>query len=143
MINKQPRALQIIQDWEAIHNLETAEIEQLAWESCTELQRLHDANVELIEALKANQIAEAMPIYGDISDFVWPKSEMRKPGDTAWGWICEKHGLGYQSGCVCCREDFDNYRKRKDQDARYERDKALREASEKARKALEKHGETQ
>lgn len=28
-------------------------------------------------------------------------------------------------------------------DTRYERDKALREASEKARKALEKHGETQ
>jgi len=105
-----------------------------------EITRLQTANEELVVALKANQIAEAMTTYGDSSDFVWPKSEMRKPWDTAWGWICEKHGLGYQSGCICCINEFDNYRERKNDDASYARDKALRLASELARKALEKHG---
>lgn len=52
MNTKQPEALQIIQGWEAIHAIETSEIEQLAWESCTELQRLHDANTELKGNLK-------------------------------------------------------------------------------------------
>jgi len=115
-------------------------IADLLDEAADEVTGLQTANLELIEVLKANQIAEAMTTYGDSSDFVWPKSEMRKPGDTAWGWICEKHGLGYQSGCICCSGEFDEYRKRKDQTARYLRDEALREASKMARKALEKHG---
>lgn len=54
MTNKQPKALQIIQGWEAIHDLETSEIEQLAWESCTELQRLHTANEELRDTLRVS-----------------------------------------------------------------------------------------
>lgn len=93
---------------------------------------------ELLEALQAFLLAEEMSIYGDASDFVWPKIEMRKPGDTAWGWICEKHGLGYQGGCICCRDDFDAYQKGKDYSARCARDAALRDARAKARIAIAK-----
>ena len=93
---------------------------------------------ELVEALQAYDQALAMPTYGDYSGFVWPKIEMRKPGDTAWGWICEKHGLGYQGGCICCRDDMDKFRDQKDREARYARDDALRAARNKASAVLAK-----
>lgn len=93
---------------------------------------------ELLEALQAYVQASEMPTYGDASDFVWPKIEMREPGNTAWGWICEKHGLGYQSGCICCCDDFDAHMDRKNQSARYARNYALRDAHAKARAAIAK-----
>lgn len=93
---------------------------------------------ELLAALKAYESAEAMTIYGDTSDFVWPKREMRHPGETAWGWICEKHGLGYQRECICCRDEFVRHGERKNREARYARDEAFRDARDKARLAMAK-----
>lgn len=106
-------------------------------------EKKHDAVLmavapKLLEALKEYENAEKMPTYGDASDFVWPKLNMRKPGETAWGWICEKHGLGYQSGCICCQNEFDSYRERKNSDARHARDDALYIARKKARAAIAK-----
>jgi hypothetical protein len=100
--------------------------------------RLIAAAPELLEALQAHQTAQSMPVYGDHSDFVWPTSKMRVPGETAWGWICEKHGLGYQSGCICCADDFARHREAKDRNARYARDDALRAAGELGRAAIAK-----
>lgn len=101
-----------------------------------ELERLDRVNAELVEALQAQQNAQAMPVYGDYSDFVWPKVEMRTPGETAWGWICEKHGLGYTGACVCCDGEWKRHQDRKDREARNARDDALQAASNKARAAL-------
>jgi hypothetical protein len=109
-----------------------------ATSASVELRRLYAVNQELLEVLKELQAAQEMTTYGDPSDFVWPKSEMRKPGETAWGWICEKHGLGYQGGCICCSDEFTRYKGRKDQEARFARDDALRAASAKARSAIAK-----
>lgn len=105
-------------------------------DAAAELRRLDRVNAELVEALEAQQAAQAMPIYGDYTGFVWPKVEMRKPGETAWGWICEKHGLGYQGGCICCADEWKRHQDQKDREARYARDDALHAASNKARAAL-------
>lgn len=93
---------------------------------------------ELLDALLAYQAAQAMPIYGDYSDFEFPKQSMRYEGKPDYGYICEKHGLGYGGGCVCCRDDFAQYQKQKDSDARRARDEALRDAERKAAAAIEK-----
>lgn len=103
-----------------------------------ELQR--DAE-RLTEALQELLTAQAMTTSGDSSDFVWPTQTMRKPGETAWGWICEKHGLGYTGGCLCCRDEFDRYKNQKDTEARYAREDALKAASKKARTAIAARGE--
>lgn len=100
--------------------------------------RLIAAAPELLEALQEYVLAEEMTTYGDASDFVWPKIEMCKPGETAWGWICEKHGLGYQGGCICCHDEYLAHKERKDSSARYARDDALRDARKKARAAIAK-----
>lgn len=105
---------------------------------CEANARLIAAAPDLLEALKAHQEAEAMPTRGDSSDFVWPKAEMRQPGETASGWICEKHGLGYQSVCICCRDDLEAHSARKDRNARAARDDALRAAREKGIAAIAK-----
>jgi len=97
-----------------------------------------DVAQELLAVLQEYVAAEEMTKYGDASDFVWPKIEMRKPGETAWGWVCEKHGLGYQSGCICCHEEFVKHKERKDDSARYARDDALHDARKKARMAIAK-----
>ena len=52
-------------------------------------------------------------------------------------WICEKHGLGYTSSCVCCRDDYEKHREKKNRDARFDRDNALRQAREKSKAALD------
>ncbi|MGE0350027.1 hypothetical protein [Hydrogenophaga sp.] len=106
-------------------------------EAAAHLRALDASHQRLVEALEEQQAAQAMPIYGDYSGFVWPKVEMRNPGETAWGWICEKHGLGYQSGCICCTDDWKRHQDDRDRAARYARDDALNEASKKARAALE------
>lgn len=100
----------------------------------------HDA---LVKALEAYQKAYAMPTYGDASDFAWPKITMRVPGEHAWGYECEKHGLGYSSGCICCRDDFNRHAKNKDQQECNKRDDALREASRLAKTALAAAGAPQ
>ena len=94
------------------------------------------SNKMALDALTAIQDAIGMPTSGDSSDFVWPKSTMRHPGETAYGWICEKHGLGYQSGCICCAGDLKAYREQKDREARYAREDAIRDASKKVRAAI-------
>ena len=94
------------------------------------------SNKMALDALTAIQDAIGMATSGDSSDFVWPKSTMRHPGETAYGWICEKHGLGYQSGCICCAGDLMAYREQKDREARYAREDAIREASKKVRAAI-------
>ena len=94
------------------------------------------SNKMALDALTAIQDAIGMATSGDSSDFVWPKSTMRHPGETAYGWICEKHGLGYQSGCICCAGDLMAYREQKDREARYTREDAIREASKKVRAAI-------
>lgn len=91
---------------------------------------------ELEAALQAYQSAEAMSNYGDYSDFVFPKRSMRKEGEPAWGWICEKHGLGYLGGCVCCADDFKDHQNRKDREASYARNEALSAARQLAATAL-------
>jgi hypothetical protein len=93
---------------------------------------------ELLEALQEYVLADEMTNYGDASDFVWPKVEMRRPGEPAWGWVCEKHGLGYQSGCICCHDEYLAHKERKDDLARYARDDALHDARKKARAAIAK-----
>ena len=100
--------------------------------------RLIAAAPELLEALQAYQTAKAMPTRGSASDFVWPEMTMRVPGDSTWGWICAKHGLGYQAGCVCCRDDLDRYGEEQDRKARYARDDALAAADAKATAAIAK-----
>jgi hypothetical protein len=97
-----------------------------------------DVAQELLAVLQEYVAAEEMTKYGDTSDFVWPKIEMRKPGETAWGWVCEKHGLGYQSGCICCHDEYLAHKERKDSSARYARDDALHDACKKARAAISK-----
>jgi hypothetical protein len=87
-------------------------------------------------ALEAYQAAQAMPTYGDSSDFVWPESKMRVEGDHNYGYICEKHGLGYQAGCLCCRNDRAKYVEEKNVQARRDRDDAFRAAGDLARAAL-------
>ena len=94
------------------------------------------SNKMALDALTAIQDAIGMATSGYSSDFVWPKSTMRHPGETAYGWICEKHGLGYQSGCICCAGDLMAYREQKDREARYAREDAIREASKKVRAAI-------
>lgn len=101
-------------------------------------RQISDQRDELLAAAQAYLSAEAMTNYGDSSDFVWPKIEMRHPGQAAWGWICEKHGLGYQSGCIFCRDEFVRHGERKNREARYARDEALRAARDKARAAIAK-----
>lgn len=114
------------------------EARDLQWQArVAELER--DA-ARLREALVEYQAAQAMPKYGDYSGFVWPKIEMRKPGETAWGWICEKHGLGYQGGCICCQDEYERHRNQKDAEARYARDDTLKAADIKARAALSSEG---
>lgn len=93
----------------------------------------HDA---LVKALQEYQQASAMKTYGDASDFVWPSVSAKVPGQHAYGFICEKHGLGYQSGCICCRDDFDAHSKEKDRQARDARNDALERAERNARAAL-------
>jgi len=106
--------------------------------------RLIASAPELLDALRAYQAAQKMPRYGDYQDFVWPQSKMRHEGEPAYGWVCEKHGLGYQSGCICCYKDFRRHQDQKDQDARYARDDALRAADEIAQSAIAKAtGETE
>lgn len=105
-----------------------------------ELKRRADAAErrvgELEAALQAYQSAEAMSNYGDYSDFVFPKRSMRKEGEPACGWICEKHGLGYWGGCVCCADDFKDHQNRKDREASYARNEALSAARQLAATAL-------
>lgn len=100
--------------------------------------RLIAAAPDLLAALEAYTVAQKMPTHGDSSDFVWPEITMRQPGITAYGWICAKHGLGYQSGCICCRNEFDEHQERKNREARYARDDALRAAEVAARAAIDK-----
>jgi hypothetical protein len=100
--------------------------------------RLIAAAPELLAALHAYQAAQAMPIYGDSSDFVGGNITMREPGNSAWGWICDKHGLGYQSGCICCDDDRKRHSERKDREARYARDDAFRAAYHIASPAITK-----
>ena len=108
------------------------------------IDRLESANQELLDALRAYQSAQKMPRYGDYQDFVWLQSKMRQEGDPAYGWVCEKHGLGYQSRCLCCHRDFERHKERKDRDSQYARDDALRAADEIARAAITKAtGETE
>ena len=114
-----------------------------ALRAARELRRLDRVNAELREALQAQQEAQAMPIYGNYEGFVWPKVEMRKEGEPSWGWICEKHGLGYQGGCICCSDDWKRHQDTKDREARYARDDALHAASNKARAALSSSGGTE
>lgn len=93
---------------------------------------------DLLDACLAYQAAEAMSPYGDASDFTFPKRDMRRPGDPAWGWVCEKHGLGYSGVCHCCEGEFAKHKVQKDADARRARDDALSAAREKARAAIAK-----
>jgi hypothetical protein len=92
--------------------------------------------VELYEALHAYQAAEAMPTYVSASDFVWPKQSMRQEGNPTWGWICETHGLGYRSSCICCSEEYDRHQEQKTANARIARNDALYAAKVIAEKAL-------
>lgn len=96
----------------------------------TQLAALTEKLAAAEAASQALVAATKMSNYGDASDFVWPKSSMRKEGEPAWGWICEKHGLGYQGGCICCRKDHAKYVERKNQEARWARDDAIRAATE-------------
>lgn len=98
---------------------------------------------ELIQALKAYELASAMPTHGDHSGFIWPKSTLRVPGKREWGYICEKHGLGYSGVCICCQDDFKSNKEELDWQARNKRDEALREASRLLNSALAAAGALQ
>lgn len=93
---------------------------------------------ELLAALEAYESARAMSSYGDASDFEFPGQSMRKPGESAWGYICAKHGLGYQSGCICCSEEFSKHQAQKNRQAVQARNEALCAASDAARAAITK-----
>jgi hypothetical protein len=103
-----------------------------------QFQQLMEDRRALLDALQCFRAAHNMPRYGDYSGFTWANSHMRVEGDPSWGWICERHGLGYQSGCICCRDDFVRHQERQDQNARFSRDDALRDADKKACAAIEK-----
>lgn len=100
--------------------------------------RLIAAAPELLAALEVYQSAQVMPIYGDSSDFIGGVVTMRLPGNSAYGWICDKHGLGYTGGCICCADERKSYSAQKDREARYARDDALRSAERNARAAIAK-----
>lgn len=100
--------------------------------------RLMAAAPDLLAALEAYKVAQAMSVYGDASDFDWPTITMREPGNSAWGYICEKHGLGYQGGCICCKDEFQRHQDQKNREARYARDDALRASEAVARAVIAK-----
>ncbi len=99
---------------------------------------MDEVKQELVEALKAFRAAHSMSQYGDYSDFVFPDLKERVPGNSAWGTICAKHGLGYGGGCICCADDIKAHRATKDREARSARNDALRAADELASAALAK-----
>lgn len=103
---------------------------------CAELRAAREENERLhVEVAKLIAAIEA-PLLVKPSTLELGAMTERKPGDSAWGTECSKHGLGYGSGCVCCANEAREDAQRRQSLAEWDKRNAIEAAAKVARAAL-------
>ena len=92
------------------------------------------ARVAELEAALAELVAaQEMSTTGSY-DYDWPSKTNLDP--VSGQGRCDKHGIFYSS-CCSCQHEHANLQAKADYDARWERDRAMRDAADKVRELLE------